>query len=223
MRTKMYSVLGLNVPTQVFTSPDEYNAAAKRPNEDACVEDANDNLAYRGTNADAREEFCLALEKATGVARTKVAVLLKDGSPKLDDEKQPVFAWADPDRTEADYFRRVVAVMNHSVESFQDLMDSVAAAHENKDSQDNVVSYGFVVDPTVRERKPAGPKTLPKSVYTLVDELIAKGVAAQTAAGLSKVLGRTVESDRESLARATHEYRLAEIKKINAGIPGVTS
>lgn len=208
MRIKKYRSLGLVVPVSVFSTAEEYNSAANRPSEDAVVEDANDNLVYRGALADFREEFCNAVETATGIERKKSPVLLKDNTQRKDTNGELMFDW---DENEAEYFRRVIAQTNRAVESFQEVADSVAT------------NLALKADPTVRERKPAGPKTPPKSVYTLVDELIAKGVAAQTAAGLSKVLGRTVESDRESLARATHEYRLAEIKKINAGIPGVTS
>lgn len=213
MRIKKYDSLGLSVPVSVFESREEYNSAAKRPNEDAVVEDANDNLVYRGPLADFREEFCLAVEKATGVERKRTPVMGKDNKPKTDGEGNELFDW---DESEARYFNRVLAQTGRSVESFQDLADEVCSKHENEDG-----STGFVADPTQRERKPAGPKTPPKSVYALVDELIAKGHAPQTASGLSKLLGRHVDHDRESLARATHEYRLAEIRKINASIPGV--
>lgn len=201
MRIKKYRSLGLEVPVSVFESPAEYNAAAKRPNEDAVVEDANDNLVYRGALADFREEFCVAVEGATGIKRTSVAVLGKDGKPKVDSDGAEIVEW---DENEADYFRRVIASSGRSVESFQEIADATAA------------KLALAADPTVRERKPAGPKTPAKSTYAIADQLIADGKATHTAADLSKLLGRHVEHDREGLARGIHEYQLAEIRKIKS-------
>jgi len=209
MRIKTYNSLGLKVPVSVFSSADEYNSAAKRPNEDAVVEDANDNLVYRGPLADFREEFCQEVEQATGIGRNKEPVLDKAGKQKVDDEtKEPLWEWTE---NESAYFRRVIAQTGRSVESFQEIADAVASTHENEDG-----TSGYVADPTVKEKKPAGPKTPSKTTYAVVDELIATGKATHTAADLAKLLGRHVDHDREALARAIHEYQLGEIKKIKA-------
>jgi len=207
MRIKNYNSLGLTVPVSVFSNATEYNVAAKRPNEDAVVEDANDNLVYRGPLADFRDEFCTAVETATGIAREKAPVLDKEGKQKVEDG-EPVFEWTE---NEAKYFRRVIATTNRAVESFQEIADAVATAHVNEDE-----STGLVADPTVRERKPAGPKTPAKATYAMADELIKSGKASHTAADLTKLLGRHVEHDREGLARGIHEWQLAEIRKVKA-------
>jgi hypothetical protein len=186
--------MGFNVKISVPSSVEEHDKLAGRPN--ATLEDAIDTNVYRGTLADFRDGICEKLESTTGIKRKASPVLDKDNKPKTDDEGNPVEKW---DETEQEYVRRVCVETNRAVESFQDVADEVSA--------------GLVYDPTVKERQPAGPKTPPKSVYAIADKLVSDGKATHVAASLAKILGRHVDHDRDSLARAIHEDNLNERRK----------
>lgn len=200
MKIKTYRSLGLNVPISVFESVDEYNAAAKRPNENACLEDANDNIVYRGALADYRDAFTSKVEAITGIERKSEAVMLKDGKPRVDkDTGEPVLKYLE---SEAEYIDRALVESKRTIDSFQDTANEVAA--------------NLKADPTARERATPGPKTPPKSVYELADKLIASGKATAVASQLETVVGHSVGADREALARAIHEDQLNEMRKAKA-------
>jgi hypothetical protein len=80
MKEKRYGTLeGLEMPILVYESYEEADKAAGR--EGAALEQANDNLAYRGALAEGRRIVCDLLEEETGIKRRVVRVdKKKDGS-----------------------------------------------------------------------------------------------------------------------------------------------
>lgn len=201
MRIKTYRSLGMNVPLQVPSTVEENDQLAnagesKRIN--PTLEDAVDNVVYRSSLADFRSLFCEAVEVHTGIKRhTKPVLDKKTNEPKKNEDGSEKFVYTE---SEAEYFDRVLAATSRSIESFEDLKNSVVAK----------VKY----DPTASERGEAGPKTPPKSVYEQVDALINSGQATGVAASLTAILGRQVDADRESLARGIHEDQLNELRKV---------
>ena len=195
MKIETYRSMGLNVPISVPSTIEE-NEQLAAPRVNATLEDAVDTNVYRGTLADFRDGFCAAVETATSIKRNTEVAKNAKGEVRKDEDGAEIEVYKE---TEQDYFRRVCIKTSRSVESFQDIANSVAAS----------LKY----DPSVKERTPAGPKTPPKSVFAIVDDLHAKHKHTHVAADLSKVLGRHVESDRESLARAIHEDNLNERRK----------
>lgn len=78
MRSKEYESLGVTVPFQVPETIEEYERLAKR--QGACLDEAIDNVVYRGCLASFRKAFVAAFEKATGVARkTRSITTTSDG------------------------------------------------------------------------------------------------------------------------------------------------
>lgn len=199
MRIKNYRSLGMTIPLSVPSTVEENDQLAnagevKRLN--PTLEDAVDNVVYRSSLADFRSLFCEEVEKVTNIKRNTKPVLAKDGSVKKNEDGSEKFIYTE---SESEYFDRVLTSTGRAIESFADVRDSVVAK----------VKY----DPTASERSEAGPKTPPKSVYETADTLIAQGAATAVAADLTAILGRTVEIDRESLARAIHEDQLIEMRK----------
>ena len=202
-RTKTYRSLGVNVTVVI---PDNPHAPGSF---DFKVYEAGiDNCIYRGASGlpTFRELFAAKVEEICGVsAETKVALNSK-GDPRKDEDGNEirVFVYDESERVE-----RAIAKANRAIESFQEVADVIAGQCK--------------VDPNQKERGPAEPKTPPKSVYAIVDELIKQGQQTAVASALSTILGRTVEAERESLARAVHEQQLAELRRIKNSIPGVTT
>jgi hypothetical protein len=192
-RTKTYRSLGVNVTVNV---PD--NPFAPGEDNHLIFEAGIDNCIYRGGKGLSlfRELFAKAVEDATGVeAETKVALNSK-GEPRKDEDGNEIRVFA---ADESERVEKALAKANRTIESFQELA--------------NTISTQIVCDPKIKERGPSEPKTPPKSVYATVDALFTQGQQTQVAAALSTILGRTVEAERESLARAIHEDQLAELRK----------
>lgn len=202
MQDRKYRSLGFDVVISVPSTVEENDQLAGRAN--ATLEDAVDNVVYRsrGGLPTFRELLAAGVEKETGIAREAVAVMTKGtetepSKQKLDDEGNPLFKYTE---SESDYIDRVLAKTGRTRESFVNVAAEAAKS----------VKY----DPKASERGEAGPKTPPKSVYEQVDAIIAAGSATSVAASLGTLLGRTVETDRDSLAKGIHEYQLNEMRKI---------
>lgn len=203
MQDRKYRSLGFDVTVSVPSTVEENDKLAGRAN--ATLEDAVDNVVYRSGNGlpAFREALAEGIEQATGIKRQSEAIMTKatptaPAEQKKDSETgELLFKFTE---SEADYIDRVLAETTRTRESFA---DQAAAAQ-------SAVKY----DPTASERTPGGPKTPPKTVFETVDALISAGQATQVAASLTTILGRQVEADRESLARAVHQDQLNEMKKI---------
>lgn len=186
MQTKKYNSLGVSVLLNVPSSVEEYNTLANRPNVNAVLEDAIDNVVYRSALADFRESFCAEIEKETGIARRREAVLDKDNNPKKDEAGNPVLKYAE---TEGDYLKRVLVEKNYDdAGPFQALADAVATT--------------ITFDPSVRER--TATAKIAKTYLEAADKIISMGAdaVARAVKKLSDYLGKEVGSDREALAGA---------------------
>jgi hypothetical protein len=186
MQTKKYNSLGVSVLLNVPSSIEEYNTLANRPNVNAVLDDATDNVVYRSSLAEFREKFCEELEKETGIARKREPALDKAGNPKLDEQKNPVLNFAE---TEADYLKRVLVEKGYDdAGPFQALADVVAST--------------ITFDPSVRER--SATAKIAKTYLEAADKIISMGAdaVARAVAKLSQILGKEVGSEREALAAA---------------------
>lgn len=192
-RTKTYRSLGVNVVVNVPDNPFDLGTDNHK-----IFEAGIDNCIYRGSKGLAlfRELFAEGVEKAVGLTADTQPKKNGKGEEVKDDEGNPVLEYV---HDESERVERALAKSGRTIESFQDLANSLATQ--------------LACDPNQKERGPAAPKTPPKSVYTIVDNLISQGKHTQVAASLSTVLGRTVEAERESLARAIHEDQLNEIRR----------
>jgi hypothetical protein len=204
MRDKVYRSLGFNVTVSVPSSVEENDSLAGKVG--ATLDDAVDNVVYRsGDGLPAfREALANGIEVATGIKRVSEPVMTKatadtPAQQKKDEQGELVFKYTE---SEADYIDRVLAQTGRSRESF---IDQATAAQTS-------VKY----DPKASERSAAGPKTPPKSVFETVDAIIAAGQHTAVAVSLTGLLGRQVEADRESLAKAIHEDQLNEMRKLKS-------
>jgi hypothetical protein len=192
-RTKEYSSLGLKVSIVV---PD--NPFALGSQDYAIYESGIDSVIYRAGSGlpQFREELVDAVAQAVGYTRPTAPVLDKEGKIKKDDEGNDRFTYTNSEQEE---FNLILAKVGKEASAFQDIANSV--------------STNLKFDATAPERSAPAPKNPPKSIYATADALIAAGKADATAAALSSILSKTVNADRESLARAIHEDALNELRK----------
>lgn len=221
MKTKTYSSLSLDVPLLVPDSMQEFDLNAKREN--ACLDEATNNVVYRSSLAEFREVFLHGrkeekdangnvtspaidgVEQITGITRKSVEKELttkdEDGKPKVVD----VY-----DESEAVYFRRVCAQLagdrkqplDEVIKSFQPLANTVAAT--------------IKFDASAEARQPSGPKKLPKSYIEAAKKVIDAGKGQHVAALLKESLNRDVEVTVEGLAAAMQEDVAQEAKRRRA-------
>ncbi len=202
MKSIKVSSLGFELNKSVPESVSEYDQLAKREN--GCLEDAINSTLYRGTFAEFRDIFLHGaeadeanglpaiegVEKLTGIARKTKEVKAATA------ESQAVTAW---DESEAVYFKRVVAAQ------FGGDADA-AIAHFAEMAQQAMDRAAF--DPSVKERKSAGPKTIAKTYIEIAKQAVEGGKGEKLAALLGQHLNRTVtltgetEKDIATLAKA---------------------
>lgn len=200
MKQRKYSSLGLDIHLAVPSFVEEFNelAKSKDPQANPCLDEATNNIVYRGSLAEFREVFLHGraeekdaqgnvtaskidgVEQVTGIARKTVPVLDKDDKPVLKDGVAQE-TW-DKEDSEAKYFKRVCAEKGVEPSSFQALAQTVADS--------------IVFDPSATERKPSAPKNLPKDIlekatakvgqgeeaFNKVAKLIAKDLASEQVA-----------------------------------------
>ena len=184
MKQTEYRSLGIDVKLNTPETVEEFDSLAKRAN--ACLDEATNNVVYRGMLAEYRETFCERVEGETKIER-KWKVAMMDGKPIVKDGEE-VTHW---DETEADYFKRVCAELKYEPSTFQSLADDVAKS--------------LVFDPTERERKERGPVKLAKMYVEKATEVITQGRHDKVIAHIQKDLKDTmpvptiVEGDTEDV------------------------
>ena len=171
MKQTEYRSLGLDIKLNTPVSVDEFDTLAKRVN--ACLDEATNNVVYRGMLAEYRETFCERVELESKIER-KWKTVMKDGKPVVKDGNEST-VW---DETEADYFKRVCAEQKCEPSKFQSLADEVAAY--------------LVFDPTERERKERGPVKLAKMYVEKATEVITQGRHEKVIQHIQKDLKDTV-------------------------------
>jgi hypothetical protein len=184
MKQTEYRSLGIDVELNTPETVEEFDSLAKRAN--ACLDEATNNVVYRGMLAKFRETFCKRVEDETKIER-KRKVAMKDGKPIVKDGEE-VTHW---DETEADYFKRVCAELKREPSTFQSIADDVAKS--------------LVFDPTEREGKERGPVKLAKMYVEKATEVLTQGRAEKVIAHIQKDLKDTesvptiVEGDTEDV------------------------
>lgn len=104
MKQQTFKVLGLPLVTMVPETVEEFDALAKKPG--ACLNEAINNVAYRGVFAEARDIFCELFEQATGIER----LTKPSGRKKKNDQgvEEDVLVYAE---SEGEYIRRALGVL----------------------------------------------------------------------------------------------------------------
>lgn len=198
MKNATVSSLGFDLNKQVPESVAEYDQLARRPN--AALEDAVDSCLYRGTFAEFRSLFLhgcdeddsgpalVGVDKQTGIDRlTKVTKNAKG---------EEVEVW---DESEAVYWKRVVATK---------FGGDIEAAVREFQSHAQAAMDRAAFDPSVKERKAAGPKTIAKTYIAIAKQAVADGKGQRLADLLAGHLGRAValtgdvDTDVATLSRA---------------------
>jgi len=189
MKTREYKSLGLKVNFQVPESVTEFDTNAKK--EGACLDEAVNNVIYRGSLAEFRDTFlhgCKAqpaadgkpevteikgVEQLTGIERLTEPVKGKDGKPVIKDGE----AVTKYSESEGDYFDRVLAQENKEASAFQSLADKVAAS--------------IAFDASASERKPSGPKKLANKYKLTAARIIAGPNLASFVSNKLSNIGKT--------------------------------
>lgn len=173
MKTKVYNSLGFKVAVLVYASVAEGDQAAGKV--DAILDEANDNLAYRGALSEAREAICEALEGITGVKRkTKplMRMVEKDGKKVEEQAKDKdgtlLFTF---DEKEGEFVKRALATKQLTAEAVQPKIDAFFANRKDESGK----PAPLAVDIKQPERKAKAPKQLPEKFLKVAQDIIAKG------------------------------------------------
>lgn len=202
MKKSKYNSLGLDVEFSVPSTVEEFDQNAKKPG--ACLDEATNNIIYRGSLAEFRSIFLHGLsaediddamkaagykpidgiEQTTKIARQTEPVNDASGKPKVVDG-EPVTQYSE---SEAKYFNRVLAATKKEAKDFQALATQVAAM--------------IPFDASATERKAAGPKKLADKHRETAKRLM-----------VHKNLGKFLESYAKALPEAPLTLALDASKK----------
>jgi hypothetical protein len=165
MTNKTSRFLGLALVTATPSTVDEYEQLSGIPG--SCLQSAIANELYRGVFADARAEFCDALEKETLLERKTRATGKKKKNEDGTEEDVLVY-----DESEAEYVKRVLVelaekegVAEVPVTRFQHLADALSVGGSNE----------IKFDPSRKERAAAGPKKLAKRFIEAAQSVLDAG------------------------------------------------
>lgn len=174
------------VPMLIYESVDEADKAAGRPG--ATLDEANKNLLYRGTYADARELIVEIVQEMT-----KVPFLQRDTGEK-DDKGQPIMERDTDKDSDAKYVKRALAAVAIPFDKLQAEITKRAKGYTYKgDDGADVTVPALAADITQRERKPKKPAVLPAKYK-------------ETAAGIIKA------GNLAKFNKTTAKYGIAEFK-----------
>jgi len=166
-----------NVPETV----EEFDANAKHAG--AALEEAINNVRFRGVNGDFRSQLAEKVESETGEARK-----VEPARAAKENEKQEDV----PTRyseTESVYINRVIASELITKEAVQKLADGIT----------------IVFDASPRERSSAGP-ALAKQYIDAAKKAILEGKQDKLAAQIAAYIGTDVATDETSLAKGLAAY-----------------
>lgn len=119
MKEETYTFLGLPVTVNVPSTNEEYDKAAGEVNS-ACAE-AVDKYMFHNWGGKFRENFCLAVEKETGIAWPVNEDAMKSATPKKDGTVSDVHI------SHGAYFKLVLAQTGREALTFKDLATDVAS------------------------------------------------------------------------------------------------
>lgn len=200
MKLVEYKSLIWTVKFNQAESVEEYNALANakggKPRDNACLEDANSNQAYRGQMPTFRDGVVELLEKTFGMKRTSHTEerTAKDGTKstvEIVDEKDAAF------------IKRVAA---EKFPNDPEAAEKLAAATQ---ADAEKIALGVEFDPSEAAKVERTKKvTYAKHVVKLVDDMIAAGKQRKLVKNLTAKLSREVADDRDSLLAAVTEYEV---------------
>jgi len=200
------NTLGYNLKHRVPSTIAEFDRLAGV--EGAAKKSAILNVEYRGTLAEFRDKFVNLLSNNTGIERPTEAVLKADGTPALDEDKEPKFRFVNTEAKDLALIFATLVKNGLEVEGQAERVTfaSVEAAQAYFAPLAQSVLDGIPFDPSETERKPAGPKKVAKAYITLAQKAEANGKLPQKAAELAAKLGNwKVEATVDSYARAIAE------------------
>jgi hypothetical protein len=149
-------------PVDVPTTPDEYDQLAKRSG--AVVEDANDNIWYRGVLPNIWYGLAVRLNKEYGIQ-----FAMKAGPPKKDGSPRQVRAQSDPQHVDM-----IAAQQGVSATTFQPFVDEVIREGYDEVLPDGTTKhYDIKFDPSTTEHV-SGPAKPGKGDVDLAKLLIEK-------------------------------------------------
>lgn len=222
MVTEERSSLGLKVKFPRPETVEQYNESAKRTDgKNACLEDAVEyNFAhvwltdFRELFLHGREEvkdkdgnvtvpMIVGFETSSGIPRLTKVITLK--SKDKDGNFETREDWGE---SQAVYFDRALGLLGKEPKDFQSLCDVVSAA--------------IPFDASVSERKPAGPKKLPKHCEEAASAVIEAGGFATAVNKIAAIIGNPITAtgdkakDIESLGWYIKAWRDHEAKQLSA-------
>lgn len=217
MKEVIRDVLGFGensfkVPMRFYESVEEADKAAGRAG--ATLDECNNNLAYRGSYADARELIVdIVLEL------TKVPLKQKDTGEKGADGK-PIL---EDDEREKDYVNRALAATPAvTFDKVQSLITTRARGYKTVDpeTKKEVEVAPIAVDITKKVRAPKGPKVLPvKFKETAKGILAANNVAkfnkASSKYGIAAFVATGKPEDETTLGWLCKAYAQAVADEAN--------
>lgn len=191
MKTITITIMGVDVDYSRPETHEEYNLLAKRPGEDACLEDAVDQTLFHTAYGKIRQSTAKKLVELghkrnylLGKEVVTSAEVEKDGKKVIEftnaKGKKLTEAQAGEVKLEPEnaFVRRICAELGVEPTYFKDQIQ--AAANENP------------FDPSVRE-KTATEKKAGKTHLKVAQQIYDNGAAVQVAAQLSTILGRPVD------------------------------
>ena len=149
MQVKQFESLGVKINLNIPSTVEEFDQNAKKAG--ACLDEAVNNIVYRGVLPDFRAMFCERVEKETGIARKFSTV--KEGDKEVE-------VW---DETEGKYMSRVRAEKGWQEDRTQ--LQAIA----------DLVSPELVFDASSPEPKAKGPRKLPAGYATAALRIFGNG------------------------------------------------
>lgn len=202
MKVIQVNSLGFSLNKAVPETNEEYDNLARRGPNAAC-EDASASTLYRGTFPQFRDSFLDKVGEITGVARKTKE------SGKKDEDGNPVLVW---DETEGEYWKRIKAEKS--------LSDEAAVLQFSPLAQECMDAATF--DPSVKERKSAGPKAVAKTYLKIATSVVNEGKADRLVELLQTKLGREIvlsgdnEADIKVLAQAISDNEAREREQLQS-------
>lgn len=192
MKQVTKNCLGFSIPVFIYESVEEADRAAGRVG--AVLDEANNNLYYRGAAPEARNTVAEGVEAITGVVRATEPVF-KEVKETIDGKetvvKKPVFTkdsnGNDVQSTtytqdEADYVEFATAKWEASGKTREQLKTALldwwnqrTVPGKDANGNDTAVPYRLEVDISQRVRKAPQPKSLPKKFLDVATKAIAQG------------------------------------------------
>ncbi len=174
------------VPMQVYASVEEGDTAAGRVG--AVLAEANNNLLYRGTYADARELICEIVTELTGET-----VAQKDSGQKNEDGT-PIMVDAESDKV---FVRRVLANNPSLFDKVQAVLTERADGYSK--AVDGKITFfpALAADITQRERKPRKPVKLAAKYADTAKAFLTKAINPAT--GKPRDIHKFLDAVKKSL------------------------